>query len=59
MIFITNQNMIVNISKNKFTRDIIFYDAVHIALFKKPLALPNYTNTIIKTINNYHSTLTN
>ena len=50
MIFITNQNTIVNIPKSIYTRDSLFYEAVHIALFKKPLLLPNFTDNIKKTI---------
>lgn len=53
MIFITNQNTLVNISRTMYTRDSSFYEAVHIALFKTLLVIPNFTTTITQTIDNY------
>ena len=53
MIFISSQNTIVNISQTVYTRDSLFYEAVHIALFKKPFSNTNFTNTITKTIDKY------
>ena len=50
MIFITNQNTIVNIPKSMYSRDFLFYEAVHIALFQKHIPVPNFTNNIKKTI---------
>lgn len=52
MIFITNQNTFVNIPKNVCTRDSLFFEAVHMALFKKPFSIPSFTDHITKTIDN-------
>ncbi len=54
MIFITSKNTIVNISQTIYTRDSLFYEAVHIAFFKKPLTNTNFTSTITKTIDKYY-----
>lgn len=52
MIFITSENRIVNVSKSAFPRETQFYDAIHIALFQIPLRIPNFTESLSRTLDN-------
>lgn len=52
MIFITSQFETINITRDKYNRDTLFYEIVHLALFNSPLNIPNFTTNIYNTLDN-------